>query len=162
MELHHRKTSYQHSPPYTSLRLFHAKTNDSSFSPEQPFCRTKSQNRLQNEISTNSNLSNVCNHRIRYHQISKFRLHLEKHEIRTERDAYLLTEMNMVYITLSDTANSSVVVQLPTISYEEYVSMHWAPKWAGFYVLGCSKANEEEEAQIISALFNSIENKENI
>jgi hypothetical protein len=68
--------------------------------------------------------------------------------------------MNMIWITLLDSAQSSVVVQLPTISYEEYVSMHWAPKWAGFYVVGCGKETEEEEAQLISALFDSIENKE--
>lgn len=58
---------------------------------------------------------------------------------------------------------SSIYVhtELPRLSYEEYISQHWAPKWAGFYVVG-PKITEQEELEIIQALFASEENQENL
>jgi hypothetical protein len=84
------------------------------------------------------------------------------HEIATDRDVYLLKDMDLLVVNiLSEEEQKSPVVvheELPKLTYEQYVQEHWCPRWAGFYLIG--KATPEEEAQIIQALFNSPETAE--
>lgn len=43
---------------------------------------------------------------------------------------------------------------LPKLSYEDYVKQHYAPHWAGYYVIGCSKDSEQDVQRLIDALFS--------
>lgn len=84
-------------------------------------------------------------------------------EISSDRDVYLLKDMDSLCIEVLEEGKEKkppAVVHLPRISYQEYVAMHPVPPWAGYYVIG--KSTEEEEMQVIKALFAAHENQDTI